>query len=557
MGLLDPKPPPYDALEWRKLPFAERTRQVCLAWAYQGYGTPLTAFVFYLLKVGLYVAAWVFFCSFDPNIAGFSDLERWAFSFPAFQKAIVWSLVFEVLGLGCGSGPLTARYFPPFSAFLHFLRVGTTKMSLLEDLPLVGGFRRTAFDVTAYAALVVAAFWSLLSPEPTRLHFGAVAALLILNGVLDRTILLAARSEHYLVTTLCFLFPTEAIAGSKAVQLALWFWAGVSKLNHHFPSVVCVMQSNSPFATESFRKRLYRDYPHDLRPSSLANRLAHFGTFLELSVPILLGLGGGGAITVVGFVLMLTLHGYITSSVPMGVPLEWNVMVVYGAFVLFGVHAETSILSIESMAMAVLLSSACVLMPLFGNLFPRRLSFLFSMRYYAGNWPFSVWLFRGESHRKLEKIKKASPWVFEQLALFYDERTAVGLVGKVLAFRAMHLHGRILQLVMPRLVDRFEDYQYLDGEIVAGLVLGWNFGDGHLHQEALLEKVQAQCSFEPGEVRCLFVESQPLHQRTLEYRLVDAATGLREAGHFTTDELLELQPWPTDNNVSADVPGTA
>ena len=40
----------------------------------------------------------------------------------------------------------------------------------------------------------------------------------------------------------------------------------------------------------------------------------------------------------------------------------------------------------------------------------------------------------------------------------------------------------------------FEEYSYVDGEIVAGSVLGWNFGDGHLADERLL-------ACDPGAVR--------------------------------------------------------
>ena len=47
-------------------------------------------------------------------------------------------------------------------------------------------------------------------------------------------------------------------------------------------------------------------------------------------------------------------------------------------------------------------------------------------------------------------------------------------------------------------------------EKLAGLVLGWNFGDGHLHNERLLDIVQQQCHFAEGDLRCIFVESQPL-----------------------------------------------
>ena len=147
------------------------------------------------------------------------------------------------------------------------------------------------------------------------------------------------------------------------------------------------------------------------------------------------------------------------------------------------------------------------------------------MRYYAGNWPYGVWLFRGDSYRKLERLTKSSPWVYDQLDRFYDHETSVGMVGKVMGFRLMHLHGRALSVLIPKAVERFQDYEYVDGEIVAGLVLGWNFGDGHLHNEPLLQSVQQQCGFEEGELRCIFVESQPLGRSTLEYRILDAKTG--------------------------------
>jgi hypothetical protein len=107
----------------------------------------------------------------------------------------------------------------------------------------------------------------------------------------------------------------------------------------------------------------------------------------------------------------------------------------------------------------------------------------------------------------------------------------------------MHLHGRALPQLVTRAVDRFEDYQWVDGELVAGLALGWNFGEGHLHHEQLLAAVQAQCGFEPGELRCVFVESQPLGRGTLAYRLADAATGPLAAGELAIAELRTRQPW--------------
>ena len=89
------------------------------------------------------------------GIGHLDSLGDWWLSPIAFQKAVLWSMLFEGLGLGCGSGPLTARYFPPFGAFLHFLRPGTTKLPLFAQLPVLGGYRRTWLDVVLYAAALV------------------------------------------------------------------------------------------------------------------------------------------------------------------------------------------------------------------------------------------------------------------------------------------------------------------------------------------------------------------------------------------------------------------
>jgi hypothetical protein len=545
MSLLAPTPPPYDPLEWERKALPEKVRMVCEAWALQGYGTPLPVYAVYALKVALYVGAWAFFCGFTPGLGGLRSIGAWWLDPTAFQKAILWSMLFEGLGLGCGSGPLTGRYLPPVGGALYFLRPGTTRLPLFPTLPLFAGTRRTLVDAAMYAAHVALLLRALTAPSITPAMLAPLAVLLPVMTLRDKTLFLASRGEHYYTTLLCFLAGGDWIAGAKAVQLALWFWAGVSKLNHHFPAVVCVMTSNSPVLRMPWlRRRVYRDFPTDLRPSRLAEVMAHMGTALELTVPLVLGLSRGGAATVVGLAMMLALHGFITSNVPMAVPIEWNVMVVYGAFFLFGAHASTSPLAVSSWPLAAYLAVALVALPIAGNVWPSRVSFLVSMRYYAGNWAFSQWIFKGESYRKLGRaMVMTAPWIYDQLDRFYDRGTSVGLVGKVLGFRAMHLHGRTLQTLLPKAVDALDGCTVLDGEMVAGLVLGWNFGDGHLHDEALLAAVQAQCGFEAGELRCVFVESQPFFGDHMAWRICDAKTGLVEAGEARVDALRGVQPW--------------
>src|SRR5215831_19776894 len=101
--MLSPSPPPYDPLEWLRKPFAERGRMVCEAWAMQGYGTPLGAYALHVVKIGLYVGVWILFVGFTPGMGGLGTLSRWWLEPIAFQKAILWSMLFEGLGLGCGS----------------------------------------------------------------------------------------------------------------------------------------------------------------------------------------------------------------------------------------------------------------------------------------------------------------------------------------------------------------------------------------------------------------------------------------------------------------------
>jgi hypothetical protein len=239
---------------------------------------------------------------------------------------------------------------------------------------------------------------------------------------------------------------------------------------------------------------------------------------------------------------MVGLHAFITSNVPMGVPLEWNVMMVYGGFFLFWKHADTSVLDM-SLPVATVVGVMCIAVPLLGNLFPARIPFLLAMRYYAGNWAYSVWLFRGDAYKKLDRLTKSSGWIYDQLATLYDRSTSVGIVSKVMGFRLMHLHGRALSRLVPKAVANLAEYEWIDGEVLAGMVLGWNFGDGHLHREELLRAVQSQCHFSDGELRCIMVEAQPLGGSSLHYRIHDAKTGLIEQGDCPVSELRKRQPW--------------
>lgn len=552
MNLSQPPKPPFDLEMWAQQPFARRARLSVEAFGVNGIGQPPLTYVYYGIKLLAYVAGWMVACAFTQGPGHFGS-DGWWGDPVAFYKAIAWTMLFEVLGFGCGSGPLTGHISPMVTAYRHWLRPGTTKLPLFEGAPLIGGIRRTWFDVALYLALLVSLIRALIAPALGFEHWLPIVALLPILGVLDKPIFLAARSEHHWTLMVIFAFSTQWIAGAKFLWLALWFFAGVSKLNAYFPTVIAVMTSNNPFfkAVPWMAKSMYRDYPNDMIPSKHASAHAVAGTVMELGLPTVMTAAmwtQDPTLLLVGTAMVFALHGFILSNVPVGVPLEWNVIMAYGGFFLFYLHPEVTPLSLGLTPVTAFLLVTCVALPIYGNFWPARISFLLAMRYYAGNWPVSVYLFRGDSHKKLERLVKAAPWVDEQAANSPADvtplQTQFALAGSM-AFRLLHLHGRAFHSLLPRVVDDMKQYTWIDGEVVCGMALGWNFGDGHLHHEQLVRTLQAQCEFEVGDLRCIFLEAQPLFGNSQAYRLYDAKTGQIEAGSFPVETMKQLQPWPS------------
>jgi hypothetical protein len=562
MGFIRPTLPAVDPATWSQTPRLARIRQLAPFWVDNGFGTQRVVHLGYLVKCLLYMAGAVLVASLTtPGLGGPGAVARWWTEPIFFQKAVVYSLLFEVLGLGCGSGPLTLRIMPPIGGVLYWLRPGTVRLPAFPArVPLTRGTTRTLADVVLYASVLLAAVWVLLAPGsgPIRTpllssQVGVIAperliplvVLLGLLGLRDKTIFLAARSEHYLLTAVLFLFPAaQLVAGAQLVMLLLWWGAATSKLNRHFPFVVSIMISNAPLHRWTWlRRRLYHRYPDDLRPSGLSRALAHGGTGIEYAVPLVLVLSPNRTLTLVAVAVMVLFHLHILATFPMGVPLEWNVFMIFSTLFLFGAHGAIGPAQVRSpVLIALLLAAAAVVVV--GNLFPAKVSFLLSMRYYAGNWATSLWCFRRPAQDRLDShITKAAPSVRSQLCAMYGEADADVVVNLGNAWRAMHHHGRALNGLLPRALADPHAYEIVDGETVAGVILGWNFGDGHLHDEQLIGAVQERCGYAEGELRVVLLESQPIQRPWQHYRIVDAATGVVEAGYVRVADMVRQQPW--------------
>jgi hypothetical protein len=214
---MDAETPPatFDPTEWSKKDFTERVRIGTHAYVLGGIGFPPVAYLFHALKLLALIAGWMFFCSFTPGLGNPATVGTWMFEDVAFQKAVLWASLFEVMGLGCMSGPLGLKIWPPFTACLHFLRPGTTKLAPFPTLPVFGGTTRSVLDAFLYAALLAALAHTLVQAEIGASHPWPVVVLLPLCGLGDKTILLAARVEHHFAMIVVFLFAGNWIAGAK------------------------------------------------------------------------------------------------------------------------------------------------------------------------------------------------------------------------------------------------------------------------------------------------------------------------------------------------------
>jgi len=571
VGFIAPAAPPVDVQEWQRLPHLERIKPLAQDWALNGFGTPSFVYLLYILKLVVYAGGGLLVISATTQgLGGLSSLGSWWTEAIVFQKAVVWTMLWEVLGLGAGSMPLTLRFSPMFGGFLYWLRPGTTRLPPWPGrVPLTRGTTRTLLDVVLYAGLIGSAVYLLLagaasaggggggasggtvSASAGRLDPIAVGVLLafgILLGLRDKVPFLAARAEVYGNLMILFLFGLgNLIVAAQIVFVCIWWGAASSKLNRHFPFVVTVMISNTPWnRSRSAKRLLWRKHPEDLLPSSTGTLAAHLGTVIEFTLPLLLLVAPSGPLLTIAVVGMVIFHIHIFSTFPLAVPLEWNVFMIFGILFLFGHYGGVPFSTLDDPLLIAIMAVTCVGIPVLGNFYPEKISFLPAMRYYAGNWATSQWLFRKDSaaEEKLDRsVVKAAPVAVEQLAKFYDRETAELLLYKGLAFRSMHAHGRALNGLLPHAVDDIEQYHVREGEVVAGVVLGYNFGDGHFHNEQLLEAVQEKCDFAEGELRVIMIESQPAHRQRQHYRIHDASSGLIEEGYVKVAEMVKRQPW--------------
>lgn len=576
MGFLKQEVPVLDFEQWSKGTRSEKIRPMARHWAEVGFGTPVALHLFYVLKILAYIVVAACFALATKGIDGWNNIGQWWTEPIVFQKVVLYTMLFEVVGLGCGFGPLNNRFYPPMGSIIYWLRPNTIRLPPWPArVPLTRGDNREPVDILLYGTLLLVLLVALFSdgtgPIPalgTQIGLlpawqsWAVLVLLALAGLRDKVIFLAARGEVYVPFVLAFLMGgVNALVAAKLACVAIWVGAGTSKLTRHFPFVVSTMMSNSPvMRTRAIKRAFFKQFPEDLRPGWPAQLVAHLSTVIEMGVGFVLLFSHGGWPTAIAAFVMVCFHLGILTSIPMGVPLEWNVFMIFSVLALFVGHADVRVTDMTD-PLPLLLFAAMLGMVIAGNLMPHKISFLPGMRYYAGNWDTTLWCIRPSAEQKIDQgIVAIANMPAAQLEKFYGSKEAAQIpIYMGYAFRGFNTHGRALFTLAHRAMAGYneDDYSVTDGERICSMAIGWNFGDGHMHNEQLIAAMQRRCHFEPGEVRVVLLDAQPIHRQTQRYRLVDAATGEFERGHVDVADMVASQPWEDDLPVHVDTRPTS
>lgn len=600
MGFIKPAPQPMEPAEFLQLPLRERMRILATTWTTEGFGTPRMLHVVYILKMfGLYFAVGLAITAWTTTGVHFGDPGTWFDQIVVYQKLAVWLMLLEVIGLGGAFGPLCFHFTPMLGNIRFWVRPGTVRMAPWgRRVPFTGGDERTVFDVVLFLAVLASLAYPLLSPAEAVAHVpaGTAAQELIpphafipilitmpLMGLRDKVIFLAARSEQYLPIMLFSAVLGAMVLGSggtsgdfvdlviafKIIIVVVWVGAGTSKLGHHFINVVPPMVSNSPGQLTFVKKLHYRRTPEDIRPSRFAWFMAHVGgTTVEILIPLTLLFTTNDTVAMYGAIAMLVFHSFIASTFPLAVPLEWNVYFGYIAIVLWGgfgdgFNASTyNIWDFSHPWMLIPIFGLLVFFPILGNLRPDLVSFLPSMRQYAGNWASAVWAMKPGIQERLNELPLMENHI-DQLQRMepmpYERDDADMTLQKGLAWRSMHSQGRGLFSVLYETLDDIESRTIQEGEVICNGILGWNFGDGHLHDERLVAAVQKRLNLQPGDLVVAYCESQatPWRNPPQEYRVIDAALGIVERGTWDVADCVKEQPWLPNGPVPLQVTWTA
>lgn len=519
---------------------------------------PYIVYAYYALKI--FVFCWVFDSKLRNQDVSLFDEDN-------LKRALLYNVVGDVLGLNSTGGPLGFRMKAFFVTWYNLLMPGSITCPLIPGVPA----KRQLWQSIGYVLYVASLVRALCTPD--LLTFGDIAPVVGILAVLtpfDLVTFEASRGEHSGYMLVCCLFPwAQAMHGLRMCQACLWFFAGTAKIGPWMKYVMAFMMPNSkllavidqcgvPVADILYKDRHGKNGPADVNPSKKMEVLAHFGVLGEVGLgPLCL------FVPQIGVPASFAFHGYILSMTPFASIMEWNVFCIFLSYALFGgvgasagytgykLPSLLSALTSLPLPLMAFLAFVLLLVPIYGQLYPKEVPFLVAFRPYAGNWRFSWHIVANSAREKLRKLKVLEGvFVEENAALLWGGNPHFiaqfedYFSGNMVFFPHFRPLVPMVEKLEKRMGWKTDDYTTLFQEIFLNAVCGWTLGTGWYVNEPFMHAVTETCGFVKGEMFVAVFEPMGLLDHTSEWHLVDITDPKTKIYHgkMPFAELEDMQP---------------
>src|SRR6202008_3726309 len=164
MGFTKPDFPDVDPDTFMQKPLMERMQILATDWVDNGFGSPKMVHTIYIAKlVFLYVLGGVLVATLTSGLP-FLHVSQWWNQPIVYEKAVLWTVLLELIGVAGSWGPLAGKIKPMTGGILFWARPGTIRLRPWKWVPLTNGDQRTCFDVLLYIVLMISVAVPLVLP---------------------------------------------------------------------------------------------------------------------------------------------------------------------------------------------------------------------------------------------------------------------------------------------------------------------------------------------------------------------------------------------------------
>ena len=155
MGFTKPDLPDVDPDTFMQKPLMERMQILATDWVDNGFGSPKMVHTIYIAKLSLFYALGGVLVATLTSGLSFLHVSQWWNQPIVYEKAVLWTVLLELIGVAGSWGPLAGKIKPMTGGILFWARPGTIRLRPWKWVPLTSGDRRTWFDVGLYIVLMV------------------------------------------------------------------------------------------------------------------------------------------------------------------------------------------------------------------------------------------------------------------------------------------------------------------------------------------------------------------------------------------------------------------